>query len=29
MLSWATENAVAGQMWPAGRYFPNPGLIQS
>jgi len=22
----ATENAVAGHIWPAGRYLPIPGL---
>jgi len=23
MLPWATENAVAGPMWPAGHYLPT------
>jgi len=29
MLLRATENAVAGHVWPAGRYLPTPviGLI--
>jgi len=26
MLLPATENAVAGHIWPAGRYLPTPGL---
>jgi len=26
MLLWATENAVAGHIWHAGRYLPPPGL---
>jgi len=26
MLLRATENAVAGQIWPAGRYLPTPAL---
>ena len=26
MLPWATENAVAGHMRPAGRYLPTPAL---
>jgi len=26
MLPRATENAVAGYIWPAGRYLPTPGL---
>ena len=26
ILSRATENAVAGRIWPAGRYLPTPGL---
>jgi len=24
MLLWATENAVAGHIWPAVRYLPTP-----
>jgi len=24
MLPRATENAAAGQIWPAGRYSPTP-----
>jgi len=27
MLSQATENAVAGHIWPAGRYLPTPDLV--
>jgi len=26
MLLWATENAVTGHIWPAGRYLPTPTL---
>jgi len=26
MLPRATENVVAGHIWPAGRYLPTPGL---
>jgi len=26
MLAWATENAVAGHMWPAGCYLPTTVL---
>jgi len=26
MLLWATENAVTGHIWPAGRYLPTPAL---
>jgi len=26
MLPRATENAVAGHIWPAGRYLPTPAL---
>jgi len=26
MLLRATENALAGHIWPAGRYFPTPAL---
>jgi len=26
MLPRATENAVAGHIWPAGRYLPTPDL---
>jgi len=26
MLPRATEDAVAGHIWPAGRYLPTPGL---
>jgi len=26
MLPRATENAVAGHIWPAGRYLPTPVL---
>jgi len=26
MLLQATENALAGHIWPAGRYLPAPGL---
>jgi len=26
MLPRATENAVAGYIWSAGRYLPTPGL---
>ena len=26
MLLRATENAVAGHIWPAGRYLPTPDL---
>jgi len=26
MLPRAKENAVAGHIWPAGRYFPTPDL---
>jgi len=30
-FSWillrATENAVSGQIWPAGRYLPTPGIL--
>jgi len=29
MLLRATENAVAGHIWPAGRYLPTPALAQS
>jgi len=29
MLPRATENAVAGRMWPAGRCLPAPALNQS
>jgi len=28
MLSRATENDVAGHMWPAGRWLPTPGLVR-
>jgi len=27
MLAQATENAVAGHIWPAGRYLPATVLI--
>jgi len=26
MLPLATENAVAGHIWPVGRYLATPGL---
>jgi len=26
MLQRVTENAVAGHIWPEGRYLPTPGL---
>jgi len=26
MLSRATENTVAGHIWPAGCYLPTPGV---
>jgi len=26
MLPRATENAMAGHIWPAGRYLPTPGI---
>jgi len=26
MLSRATEHAVTGHIWPAGRYLPTPAL---
>ena len=29
MLLRATENAVAGLIWPAGRYLPTPAIYQS
>ena len=29
MLLRAIENAVAGHIWPAGRYLPTPGLVVS
>jgi len=29
MLVRATENAVSGHIWPAGRYLPTPDLITS
>jgi len=29
MLVGATENAVAGHIWPAGRYLPTPVLYKS
>jgi len=28
MLLRATENAVAGHIWPAGRYLPTPDLCE-
>jgi len=27
MLLRATENAVAGHIWPAGRYLPTAGVV--
>jgi len=29
MIPRATENAVAGHIWPAGRYLPTPGVRDS
>jgi len=29
MLRRATENAIAGHIWPAGRYLPIPGLVNT
>jgi len=29
MLPRATENVMAGRIWPAGRYLLTPGLINS
>jgi len=26
MLPWATENTVAGHIWPEGHYLSTPGL---
>jgi len=28
MLPRATENAVAGHIWPAGCYLPTPALVK-
>jgi len=29
MLLRVTENAVAGYIWPAGRYLPTPGVVEN